>query len=99
LVAVSALAVTLNRRVLQPGYLNRRLYGQYLTGLICSIILPALVAVLVIGWIYDVLWGPDPMRFGFWRNLAYETIFIGVHVLIAMAVIWLARRLRRSDPE
>jgi hypothetical protein len=95
LVAVSVAAVYLNHLVLLPRYAKHRSLGRYLAQLIITIALPGILAVLMIQVIYDYLWGPDPNRFGFWQNVAYEIIFISIHVIIAMVVIKISQVLRR----
>jgi len=98
LVAVSATAVYLNHLVLLPKYAEHRSFARYIIQLVAAVTLPGLLAVLIIQAIYDYLWGPDPNRFGFWQNLAYEIIFISIHVIIAMAAIRLSKKLRRGKP-
>ena len=53
-----------------------------------------LAAVLSIGAVYDWLWRPDPLRFSFWFNLASDGFIIVLHLSVAAAVVWLARRSR-----
>jgi hypothetical protein len=96
LVAVSATAVYLNHLVLLPRYAKHHSLARYFAQLIIAIALPAILAVLMIQVIYDYLWGPDPNRFGFWQNVAYEIIFISIHVIIAMVVIKLFKVLQQS---
>jgi hypothetical protein len=57
-----------------------------------------LAAVLLVQFIYDRLWGADPLRYGFWFNMASDGFGIAVHVVVAMVVMWVAGYLRRSAP-
>lgn len=57
-----------------------------------------LIAVPLIQFIYDWLWGPDPRRFGFWFNVLSDGIIIVVHVVATMMVMWVARFLRERMP-
>ncbi len=98
LVTVAALAVYANSRVLLPKYWERRSYGQYAVALLFTIGVLALIAVVVIQWIYDALWGPDPRRFGFGTNFVYECVFISIHVVIAFGVMKFARLFRQRTP-
>jgi hypothetical protein len=41
------------------------------------------------------LWGPDPLRFGFWFNLASDGFGIILHLAVATGVLRLARGWRR----
>lgn len=50
------------------------------------------IAVITIQVIYDGLWGPDPLRYGFGTNLIYEAIFIGLHLAIGTVVLAMTRR-------
>ena len=96
LVAVAAVAVYINRFMLLPKYKAHPHTVMYLLLLLLTVVALSLVAVMSIGWVYDVLWGPDPLRYGFWRNLVYEAIFITVHVMIAMAVVGVMRRMAQA---
>jgi hypothetical protein len=99
LVAVSATAVYLNHLVLLPEYAKHRSFARYIIQLVVAVTLPGLLAVLMIQAIYDYLWGPDPNRFGFWQNLAYEIIFISIHVIIGLGVLRLSRVLQQNKPD
>ncbi len=57
-----------------------------------------IVVVLLIQVVYDVLWGPDPNRFGFCTNFLYGSILIMVHLAIATWIIRLARALGARTP-
>lgn len=95
LVAVSALTVYANSRLLVPKFWKRGLYGQYAGALLLTIAALALVAVVLIGWMYDALWGPDPARFGFGTNFVYECVFISVHLVAASGLMKLAKHFRQ----
>ena len=90
LVSASALAVYLNALMLRPRFARRRwVYAIF----VCAVVLVLdLAAVLSIGAVYDWLWRPDPLRFGFWFNLASDGFIIVLHLSVAAAVVWLARR-------
>src|ERR687890_532982 len=45
----------------------------------------ALACAAAIRLVYDALWGPDPLRFGFWANFGMELTGVAIHV-IAVAV-------------
>ena len=96
LVAASALAVYLNALVLRPRFARQRL--RYAVSLFATIVLLDLLAVLSIGAVYDRLWRPDPLRFGFWFNLASDGFIIVLHLLAATAVVWLARGKTKDAP-
>ena len=89
LVGASAAAVYLNALVLRPRFAGRR--GVYVISLCAVVLALDLAAVLLIGAVYDWLWRPDPLRFGFWFNFLSDGVIILLHLLVAM---WLARRAR-----
>lgn len=94
LVLASALAVYINGLFLLPRFARRRLWWRYAASLLATIIVLDLIAVPAIQAIYDLLWRPDPLRFGFWFNVASDGFIIALHVAIAMGVMW-AMKLRR----
>lgn len=96
LVAVSAAAVYLNHLVLLPRRAQHHSYTRYFLQLGIAVIVLGVTAVFIIQVIYDSLWGPDPNRFGFWQNVAYEIIFISIHVIIGLVVVKLSKRLQRN---
>jgi hypothetical protein len=96
LVAAFALAVYLNGLFLQPEFARRRLWLQYAAALLATIIVLNLAAVFLIQFIYDRLWGPDPLRYGFWFNVMSDGALIIIHLAAAMGVMWLVKRLRRK---
>jgi hypothetical protein len=98
LVSSFALAVYTNSFLLLPGFARRRLWLRYGISLLATIAGLDLVAVLLVQFIYDRLWGADPLRYGFWFNMASDGFGIAVHVVVAMVVLWFARFLRRSVP-
>lgn len=99
LVIAFALAVYINGLFLLPGFARRRLWLQYVIWLLVTIAVLDLAAVLLIQVIYDYLWGPDPLRYGFWFNVASEAALIVIHLAAAMGIVWLAKYLRRrSEP-
>jgi hypothetical protein len=98
LVASFALAVYANSLLLWPGFARRRLWLRYGISLLATIAILDLVAVLLIQFIYDRLWGADPLRYGFWFNMASDGFGIAVHVVAAMLVMWVSRFVRGSGP-
>ncbi len=99
LVIAFALAVYVNHLFLLPAFARRRLWLQYSVSLLVTIAVLDLAAVLLIQFIYDRLWGPDPLRYGFWFNVASEGALIIFHLAAAMGLMWVARYLRRrSEP-
>jgi hypothetical protein len=96
LVAVSVAAVYLNHLLLLPKRTEHRSFPRYITQLVISVIVLGVLAVFIIQVIYDYLWGPDPNRFGIWQNVAYEIIFISIHVIAGMGVGKLSQMLRQS---
>ena len=97
LVAAFALAVYINSLFLLPRLARRGFRLQYAVSLLVTIAVLDLAAVLVIQLIYDYLWGPDPLRYGFWFNVASEGVLIIIHLAAAMGIMWLAKYLRRKD--
>jgi hypothetical protein len=96
LVTSFVLAVYANSLFLVPGFAQRRLWLRYVISLLATVAVLDLIAVLLIQFIYDRLWGADPLRYGFWFNMASDGFGIVVHVVAAMLVMWVARLLRRS---
>ena len=93
-----ALAVYTNSLFLLPRFAQRRLWLRYVISLVATIAALDLVVVLLVQFIYDRLWGADPLRYGFWFNMASDGFGIAVHLMAAMVVMWVARFLRRSMP-
>ena len=91
LVSASALAVYLNALVLRPRFARR---WQYAVSLLAAVLLLDLAAVLSIGAVYDWLWRPDPLRFGFWFNVLSDGFIIALHLAVAA---WLWRGPQRVD--
>lgn len=91
LVGASAAAIYVDALVLrrQPPLLR----ALELVGVVAGL---DVAAVLVIRTAYDLLWGPDPARYGFWTNVGLEAAFIGVHLGVASAVMWATRRTAGS---
>ena len=95
LVAAFALAVYVNGLFLLPRFARAHLWLGCAVGLLATVIILDLTAVLLIQFIYDRLWGPDPLRYGFWFNATSEGVLIIVHLAAAMGIMLLANRLRR----
>ncbi len=95
LVSVSAIAVYMNGLLLLPKFAYRRLWWQYLVSLSAVVIILDLIAVQLIQTIYDWLWKPDPLRFGFWFNTLSDGFIIIIHLVIAMGIIEGTKLFRR----
>ena len=89
LVSASAAAVYLEALVLRPRFARRRQWPQYALSLFAVIAVLDLAAVLSIGAVYDWLWRPDPLRFGFWFNAASDGFIIVLHLVVAA---WFTRK-------
>jgi hypothetical protein len=98
LVSAFALAVYVNSLLLWPKYAKRRLWLTYLLTLLLTVAVIDFVAVLLIQFIYDWLWGTDAGRYSFLFNMASDGAGIIVHVIAAMVVMWIATYLRRNRP-
>lgn len=98
LVSVSAVAVYVNSVFLLPRFASRRLWLSYAASLLGTIIVLDLIAVPLIQFIYDLLWKPDPLRFGFWFNFLSDGFIIFLHIAIAMLLDWLIKFVRKSSP-
>ena len=96
LVASFILAVYANSLFLLPRFAQQRLWLRYFISLLATIAVLDIIAVLLIQFIYDRLWGADPLRYGFWFNIATDGFGISVHVVAAMVVMWVGGFLRRS---
>lgn len=94
LVFASALAVYVNSLFLLPRFARRHRWWQYAASLLATILVLDFIAVLLIQFIYDRLWKPDPMRFGFWFNMLSDGIILTVHVVAAMMTMRIAKLLR-----
>jgi hypothetical protein len=98
LVSAFAVAVYVNSLSLLPGFAKRRRWLKYFGALLAVVVLLDLAAVLLIQLIYDLLWGADANRYGFWFNMASDGAGIIVHVVASMFVLWIAKYLRRGAP-
>jgi len=98
LVSASALAVYVNNLFLLPRFARRHLWWQYTGSLLATVAVLDLIAVPLIQFIYDWLWGPDARRFGFWFNVLSDGIIIVVHVVAATMVMWVAKFLGKRTP-
>ena len=99
LVSASALAVYVNNLLLLPRFARRHLWWQYAAALLATVAILDLLAVPLIQFLYDWLWGPDPRRFGFWFNVLSDGSIIVVHVVVATLVMWIAKFLGRRTPQ
>lgn len=98
LVSSFALAVYVNSLFLLPRFARQRLWLRYFVSLLATVAVLDVVAVLLIQFIYDRLWGADPLRYGFWFNMASDGFGIAVHLAAAMVVMRVIRFLRKSGP-
>lgn len=98
LVLSFAVAVYINSLVLLPGFAQRGLWLRYALALVVMVAVLDLGVVLLIQFIYDKLWGADPLRYGFWFNMAMDGAGIVLHLAGAMALMWAAKCVRRSAP-
>ena len=98
LVSAFALAVYVNTFYLLPEFAKRRRWLQYLLSLLALVMVLDLIAVMLIQFIYDWLWGTDERRYSFWFNMATDGTGIIVHVLAAMGLMWMAKRFRKGSP-
>ena len=96
LVAASASAVYVHRHYVLNGFRRHRSWARYAASLVVLVALLDLAAVLLIQLVYDVLWGPDPNRFGFWFNFGSDGFIIALHLLGAACAGWAVRRVRGS---
>ena len=83
LVGGSALAVYLNHGLWIPRLLRVGRTRNYVLALGVTLLGIAIGVAGSIHVAYDVLWGPDPLRFGWWANLGMDALFVSVHVLAA----------------
>jgi hypothetical protein len=97
LVSASALAVYINRHVLQTQFARHRSLLKYAVLLITLLVALDLIAVLSIQRIYDLLWGPDPNRFGFWFNFGSDGFIIVLHLIAAVSLEWIMKQLHKRN--
>ncbi len=99
LVATLAAAVYANHLWLIPRLWRRRRYAAYGAALLLAMGLLALACTAAIHLAYDLLWGPDPARFGFMTNFAMEFALVAFHVAVVAVGAWSLGRLRKpADP-
>jgi hypothetical protein len=96
LVATFAGTVHLNQLRLIPRLWDARRFTVYGGALLLAMGGLALACTAAIHIVYDLLWGPDPARFGFWTNFGMEFVLIAIHVLVASASIWLIGWISRK---
>ena len=82
-----------NHLLLTPRLWRRRRYAAFGAALLFVMGLLALACTAAIHVAYDLLWGPDPARFGFRTNLAMEFALVAFHVAAVAAGVWLVGRL------
>ena len=94
LISASAFVVYLNRNILFVNFQKNRSITYYFVLLLVSILATDLIAVLSIQLIYDVLWGPDQNRFGFWYNFMSDGAIICFFVFGAAILQWITGRAK-----
>lgn len=95
LVSAAALAVYLNRSLRVRRAALGFGWWRYGGSLLAGIALLDLGAVLLIQFIYDQLWGPDPNRFGFWFNVGSDGAIITLHVAAEACSAWGMLRVQK----
>lgn len=100
LVVTFACACYSNHCGLIPFLWRSGRYAAYSSALLAVVARLSLTCTLSIQLVYDLCWGPDPRRFGFWANYAMEFALISLHVaLIASGVAaWNVLRRRATAP-
>ncbi len=96
LLVAYAAAIYVNWRVLVPRYWRPGRFPTYWASLLLVMNALTVLDVVAIKEVYDVLWGPDPDRFGFWVNYGLEFAGMSLHLLAAAGLVWLLRRRRRG---
>jgi len=88
--SASACAVYFDGLLLVPNLLLLRRFLSYATAIFLSVAVITVAVVLLIQLLYDILWGPDARRFGFWTNAEYDFCWIAVHVVLAACLrrVW-----------
>ena len=97
LFASFAAAVYINHLVLIPRLLNDDRHAAYVVALLLTMVGVTLAAVFGIQFVYDALWGADPLRYGFWFNFASDFMGTLLHVAVAAVLVVFAKsRLARA---
>ena len=94
--ATFAAAVYANHLWLIPRLWSRRRFDGYAAALLLVMGLLALACTAAIHVVYDVLWGPDPARFGFLVNSGMEFALVAFHVLVVAVGVSVARKLKAA---
>ena len=87
-----AAVIYMNWLVLIPRFWLRQFFFAYWFSLSVTACALTAIVVVLIQKVYDVLWGPDPLRFGFWINYGLDFTGMCVHLAAAALVVWLTRR-------
>lgn len=98
MVGCSAAAVYTHALLLRPR-LAALSWIRYTPVLLALVVTLGAIAAASIGSIYDLLWGPDPLRYGFWTNLALDSTGIALHLLAAIVIYRPRRRVREMARE
>jgi hypothetical protein len=96
LVATFAAAVYANHLWLIPRLWSRRRFDGYAAASLLVMGLLALACTAAIHVVYDVLWGPDPARFGFQVNSGMEFALVAFHVLMVAVGVSVTRKLKAA---
>jgi hypothetical protein len=96
LVTTFAAAVYANHLWLIPRYSRNGRVGAYATALVVVMTSLALACAAAIRLVYDALWGPDPLRFGFWANFGMELAGVAIHVIAVAVGVWTFGRIARG---
>ena len=99
LVSACALAVYVNALWLVPKFAKRRLWLQYVAGLLTVVGVLDFMAVISIQLIYDRFQVPREGRYGFWFNMAADGFGIILHVAASVLVMWMAKYFREGRAE
>ena len=95
LVTTFAAAVYANHLWLLPRYRRDGRFAAYATALPVVMASLSLACVAAIRLVYDALWGPDPLRFGFWTNFGMDMTGVTIHVTAVAVGVWSFGRIAR----
>jgi len=96
LVTTFAAAVYANHLWLLPRYRRDGRFAAYATALPVVMASLSLACAAAIRLVYDALWGPDPLRFGFWTNFGMELAGVAIHVFAVAVGVWSFGKIARS---
>ena len=93
LVVAYAAAVSLHHLVLLPRRRATGQWGRYALALAATMVAPTALALAVIRVSYARALGPDPDPNGVYKHFAIDLFGMAVHLLLAAAVVSVARRM------